>query len=110
LILIQGWSSIFPKFSTIDFVSLYIEIPVIFVMSVGWLSARRIAAAARNNVLDPSFSGFKGFTDLVDINTLDLTKDEYEEQIDDREDEALRNKRLNRGKLSTLWRIYYTLA
>jgi hypothetical protein len=92
-------------------VSLYIEIPVMFVMYVGWILARRrIAVTAQSGVLDPSFSGLKGFTDLVDIYALDLRKDEYDEQIDDHEDEALRNKRLGRGQLSVFWKIYYSIA
>ena len=81
-----------------------------FVMYVGWLLARRFAVTSRTAVLDPSFSGPKGFTDLVDIHTLDLKKDEHDEQPDDYEDETLRNKRLNSGKQRIFWQLYYSIA
>lgn len=42
IILVQGWSSIFPTFSAVDFVSFYIELPVMLVMSSGWLIARKL--------------------------------------------------------------------
>jgi AAT family amino acid transporter len=36
IVLVQGWSSFSPKFSTIDFVSFYVELPVFLLMIVGW--------------------------------------------------------------------------
>ncbi|KAJ4483691.1 amino acid permease-domain-containing protein [Lentinula aciculospora] len=36
IIIVQGWSSIIPKFSPIDFVSYYIEIPIMLVMYIAW--------------------------------------------------------------------------
>ena len=41
IILVQGWSSIFPTFSAVDFFSFYIELPVMLVMSLGWLFAHK---------------------------------------------------------------------
>ncbi|CAL1708087.1 unnamed protein product [Somion occarium] len=42
IILVQGWSSIFPTFSVVDFFSFYIELPVMLIMSLGWFIGRRI--------------------------------------------------------------------
>ncbi|KAI4753142.1 amino acid permease [Aureobasidium sp. EXF-12344] len=36
LILVQGWSCFSPKFSAVDFVSYYIELPLMLVMFIGW--------------------------------------------------------------------------
>jgi AAT family amino acid transporter len=36
LILVQGWSCFSPKFSAVDFVSYYIELPLMLVMFLGW--------------------------------------------------------------------------
>jgi len=108
--LIQGWSSIFPKFTAVDFVSLYIEIPVMLVMYFGWLVARRISSRSSDGLLDHSALALERFTDLVDIDGIDLRRDEYDEQSDDHEEETTRNKRLNRGKMWILWKLYYSIV
>ena len=36
LVLVQGWSCFSPKFSGVDFVSFYVELPIMLVMFVGW--------------------------------------------------------------------------
>ena len=36
LVLVQGWSCFSPSFQAVDFVSFYIELPVMLVMFVGW--------------------------------------------------------------------------
>ncbi|EDR03257.1 amino acid-polyamine organocation amino acid permease, partial [Laccaria bicolor S238N-H82] len=36
LILIQGWSSVIPEFSLVDFISFYIELPVMLIMFLAW--------------------------------------------------------------------------
>lgn len=36
LVLVQGWSCFSPKFSGVDFVSFYIELPVMLLMYVVW--------------------------------------------------------------------------
>ncbi|TVY55711.1 putative amino-acid permease PB1C11.02 [Lachnellula cervina] len=41
IILVQGWSSFSPKFSGVDFVSYYIELPVMLIMYVGWKLLKR---------------------------------------------------------------------
>ncbi|KAF1951734.1 hypothetical protein CC80DRAFT_495888 [Byssothecium circinans] len=41
IVLVQGWSSFRPSFSSVDFVSYYIEIPVFIVMIVVWKLVKR---------------------------------------------------------------------
>ncbi|RAH42021.1 amino acid permease [Aspergillus brunneoviolaceus CBS 621.78] len=41
LILVQGWSCFSPSFHAVDFVSYYIELPIMFVMFVGWKLFKR---------------------------------------------------------------------
>lgn len=36
IILVQGWSCFSPTFAAVDFVSYYVEIPIMFVMYLGW--------------------------------------------------------------------------
>ncbi|KAI9733782.1 MAG: hypothetical protein M1818_007049 [Claussenomyces sp. TS43310] len=60
LVLIQGWSCFSPTFSGVDFVSYYIELPIMLVMFVGWKLIKR--------------TRFVGLTDM------DLETDVYEVQ------------------------------
>lgn len=81
------------------------------IMYIGCLIVRRVSARrSADGVLDPSFAGLRGFTDLVNIHTVDLKKHEHEEEADEQEDEAVRAKRLGQGKFKALWRIYYSIA
>ncbi|PWY94678.1 amino acid permease [Aspergillus sclerotioniger CBS 115572] len=41
LILVQGWSCFSPTFQAVDFVSYYIELPIMLVMFVGWKLCKR---------------------------------------------------------------------
>ncbi|KAL8823149.1 MAG: hypothetical protein Q9191_006132 [Dirinaria sp. TL-2023a] len=41
LVLVQGWSSFSPSFSTVTFFSLYIELLIMLVMYVGWKALKR---------------------------------------------------------------------
>jgi AAT family amino acid transporter len=77
------------------------------VLYFGWLVAHRNSSRTLDGVLD---SGVRGFTDLVDIDTLDLKRDEYDEEPDDHEEEVQRNKRLNQGKKRILWKLYYSIV
>ncbi|ESZ91145.1 putative amino acid permease [Sclerotinia borealis F-4128] len=36
IVLVQGWSSFSPRFSAVDFVSYYVELPVMAIMWLGW--------------------------------------------------------------------------
>ncbi|EZF71495.1 hypothetical protein H105_06449 [Trichophyton soudanense CBS 452.61] len=60
LILVQGWSSFSPKFKPVDFVSFYIQLPVILCMFLTW-----------------KFVVKK--TKLVKLEEMDLLTDRYEE-------------------------------
>ena len=39
--LVQGWSSFSPSFSAVTFVSLYVELPIMLVMCLGWKALKR---------------------------------------------------------------------
>lgn len=41
LVLVQGWSSFSPSFSAVNFVSLYVELPIMLVMYLGWKVLKR---------------------------------------------------------------------
>ncbi|KAI4130898.1 MAG: hypothetical protein LQ338_001495 [Usnochroma carphineum] len=41
LVLVQGWSSFSPSFSVVTFFSLYVELPIMLVMYVGWKALKR---------------------------------------------------------------------
>ncbi|PYH94902.1 amino acid permease [Aspergillus ellipticus CBS 707.79] len=57
LILVQGWSCFSPSFQAVDFVSYYIEIPIMLVMFLGWKLFKR--------------------TSFVRLDTMDLLTDRY---------------------------------
>ena len=41
LVLVQGWSSFSPSFSVATFFSLYVELPIMLVMYLGWKMLKR---------------------------------------------------------------------
>ena len=41
LVLVQGWSSFSPSFNVVTFFSLYIELPIMLVMYLGWKAFKR---------------------------------------------------------------------
>lgn len=93
LILIQGWSSVIPKFKPVEFVSFYLEIPVILFMTVLYLirSRRQLNAPAGSEsaplltLSDATRS--RRLTDLVDVDTVDLSLDEHEDSTSTAADE-----------------------
>ncbi|KZT08438.1 uncharacterized protein LAESUDRAFT_723957 [Laetiporus sulphureus 93-53] len=125
LIIVQGWSSVIPRFLPVDFISFYIEIPVMLAMFFGWIFIMRAAGSASlesEPEFDTSSAGpnvpllrrsihrkRKRYHDLVDLDTVDLTKDEYEEAETDRSDDEEREKRLN-GCTGWLWAMYYWIV
>ncbi|KAF4599728.1 hypothetical protein EYR40_006827 [Pleurotus pulmonarius] len=118
LILIQGWSSIFPHFTAVDFVSFYIEIPIMLTMYVVWMLVRRPGAdklalptdtATRDTARSTGHSGGWWHSDLVDVHTVDLKRDEHEEGEEDKADDEQRRRRMD-GKAKALWRCYYWFA
>ncbi|KAJ7188561.1 amino acid permease-domain-containing protein [Mycena filopes] len=115
-VVIQGWSSVIPVFSAVDFLSFYIEIPVLTVMYISWALVKNRPAASRVVEREPSDSSpllahsrsrspprKRWFTDLVDVQTVDLNSDQYEEDEADKRDEEQHE--------SGIWRrLYYYLA
>ena len=121
LYLVQGWSSVIPNFSLLDFISFYIEIPIMATMFAAWMLLKR----PRHPNYDPSEDSsdtdhllsnthtsdttrFR-FHDLVDADTVDLFADEYTEEAQgdsDSEDEATERKT---GRMKLLWTLYYWL-
>jgi len=57
LVLVQGWSCFSPRFSGVDFVSYYIELPIMLVMYVAWKLIKR--------------------TKIVKLSEMDLETDVY---------------------------------
>ncbi|KAF8135593.1 amino acid permease/ SLC12A domain-containing protein [Boletus edulis] len=119
LILIQGWSSIFPTFAAIDFISLYVEIPVMITMYTTWLLVKSISAAklapADRSVdestplipTDPrGHAAPTNVFDIVDIYSVDLYQDEHVEDPDDELDNE-EVKRNLQGRFGWIWRLYY---
>lgn len=126
---VQGWSSIFPKFSTVDFISFYIEIPVMIIMYIAWALVKNIPAAKQDAAasgdrplesadeltpLIPTDSrdhatGRTSMLDIVDIYTVDLYKDEHVEDSDDELDDEEVKKNLQ-GRYGWLWKLYYFVA
>lgn len=63
LILVQGWECFSPHFKRVDFVSFYIEIPIMIVMFLGWKLVKR--------------------TRFVRKDAMDLRTDRYDGGLDD---------------------------
>lgn len=57
IVLVQGWSAFSPEFDAVDFVSYYIEIPIMIVMFLGWKVYKK--------------------TKLVPLDQMDLVTDSY---------------------------------
>ena len=66
LVLVQGWSCFSPTFSAVDFVSYYLELPVMLVMYIGWKILKR--------------------SKIVKLRDMDLDTDVYVVTADDRSD------------------------
>ncbi|KAI0031058.1 amino acid permease-domain-containing protein [Vararia minispora EC-137] len=117
LILIQGWDSLFPVFSPVDFVSYYIELPVMLVMYIAWAATHGRDEKTQPTALPlPSSelsAGKKGvlsrWLDTVDTDTVDLRKDEYEELSTDLEEDLEREEHL-KGRVRWAWKLYYLIA
>jgi len=124
LIMIQGWSSFIPTFSLLDFMSFYIEIPIIVIMFAARMIWKRPCYPKYGSSEDPSTTDQllprsnthtndntrSRFHDLVDVDTIDLFADEYAEEgrsESDAEDEAKKRKT---GRMKLLWLLYYWLV
>ncbi|RDB24776.1 putative amino-acid permease PB1C11.02 [Hypsizygus marmoreus] len=115
MIIVQGWSSVIPKFIGVDFVSYYIEIPIMLVMFIVWMVLKRPGASKGLPEASGSGEGRRSparrlwYSDLVDVDTVDLYRDEYVEEEDDKFDDEKRTSRLQ-GKLRFLWRFFYWIV
>jgi amino acid transporter, AAT family len=99
---VQGYSSFIPEFKGVEFVSFYVEVPVMALMYVAWILSRP-QPARRDGVL-------RAFgEDLVDYKTVDLDRDEYAEVEADKVLDQKRESRL-KGRQGWLWRCYYWIA
>lgn len=116
-----------PKFAAVDFVSFYIEIPVMIVMYIAWMLIVRPGYAAYR-AQDAAQSQFESgslpspnhhrvapwrwwHSDLVNTKLVDLRREEYEEGEIDKSEEQERERRVSKPKgVGLFWRIYYLLV
>lgn len=81
--LVQGWSSFSPSFDVVTFFSLYIELPIMLVMYVGWKLLKR--------------------TKVVKLQDMDLVTDTYPaEDVDPLEEDNAKSVRKQR--VYNIWR------
>ena len=124
---VQGWTSIYPKFSPIDFISFYIKIPVMIIMYIAWALAknpkqkgvvpgdrRSLESTDESTPLIPTDSrghatGHTSTFDIVDIYSVDLYKDEHVEDSDDELDDEEAKENIQ-GRFGWLWKLYYLVA
>ncbi|KAH9940503.1 amino acid permease/ SLC12A domain-containing protein [Epithele typhae] len=113
---LQGWSSVIPHFSLVYFVSFYVEIPVMVVMYFAWVVVKRQSSISLPVSLPdeedtPATGAEHGWNigDLVDIQAVDLTLDEYEEDPEDVADDEAQRQKLE-GRWRWFWRLYYAVV
>jgi AAT family amino acid transporter len=114
---VQGWSSVIPTFSLLDFISLYIEIPTMLVMIIVCLLVKQRRAYSiqvsdeSTRLLGPNSSASTNrtsrFHDLVDSHNVDLYQDEYADEEEGPTEDKIA-ARLE-GKARILWSLYYWL-
>lgn len=83
LVLVQGWKSFSPHFAAVDFVSYYIELPVMLVMFLAWKAIRK--------------------TKWVKLEEMDLLTDRFDQDLSREEVASLLEKRNAKWRRST-WR------
>ena len=80
------------------------------VMWFGWITVRRLTKRVSDSDTVSTNRDANGILDIIDLQAIDLTSDEYRDVVEDGEEEALRQKRISQGKQRFLWRIYYLAA
>ncbi|TDL15925.1 hypothetical protein BD410DRAFT_795911 [Rickenella mellea] len=126
----NGWSSMIPTFSAVDFASFYVEIPVMLSMYTLWIfwgssefslippnPSNSTSGEANTNtdqsvntpLLRPSTTHRRWRTDLVDVHTLDLYADEHTDGVEEHQDDDLRASRL-KSRYATFWRLWDIVA
>jgi amino acid transporter, AAT family len=120
-IAVQGWSSLSPVFKPVDFISYYVELPVMLVMFIAWTLTRRFRraqpmaverpASSSPGEAPPSIQGseWTRWFDVVDVATIDLKRDEYEDDQRDFEEDDVQERRL-KGQMRWAWKIYHYIA
>ncbi|KAH8930757.1 hypothetical protein BT69DRAFT_1255261 [Atractiella rhizophila] len=111
LIIIQGWSSFSPSFNSVDFVSLYIQIPLMVVLYFGWAIFRRayLGFEAHEEGEEKPLKRWTSWVwDAVDISKVDLYEHEYHDEEMDPVDKAKAEKEEERRK-KWYWRIIYAV-
>lgn len=114
---VQGWSSVIPRFSIVDFLSFYIELLVMAIMYFVWLVSHRVLRprAAALLSLSPTTSAgtahpeTRPFFDFVDVSNADLYHDEHEDSPVDKHEDEVRAQRV-RGRAGWAWTLYYIVA
>ena len=79
-------------------------------MWLGWIVVHRSTKRVTYPDGTSTNGGLSGVLDVVDLQAMDLTSDEYQDVVEDDEEEALRQNRVSQGKQRFLWRIYYLTA
>ena len=82
IVLVQGWSSFSPSFTAVDFVSYYIELPIIAVMWLGWKLFKKTKV--------PTYDEMDLVTDVYVVNEEDLLETEKEKSARGRVERVLR--------------------
>jgi amino acid transporter, AAT family len=82
IVLVQGWNSFSPKFSGVDFVSYYIELPVMAIMWLGWKAWKRTKV--------PTYEEMDLETDVYVVSEEDLIESEKEKSARGRVGRVLR--------------------
>lgn len=83
LILVQGWSSFSPSFNVATFFSLYIELPIMLVMYMGWKLLKR--------------------TRIVKLSEMDLETDTHTAEELDRDSSIEKNKWRQKAYMAWRW-------
>jgi len=85
LVLVQGWSCFSPTFKPVDFVSFYVEIPVMIAMFVAWKLWKR--------------------TKFVKLADMDLVTDRFDAEMSDEERKsALQDAKLGQWRAAQGWK------
>lgn len=82
IILVQGWNSFSPGFRAVDFVSYYIELPIMAVMWLGWKWWKRTRV--------PSYAEMDLETDVYVVSEEDILETEKEKSARGRVETVLR--------------------
>lgn len=115
---VQGWPSVIPRFSAVDFLSFYVELFVMAFMYLLWLVVHRVLKSPLSEhpptTSSPSSATShptaRPFFDFVDVSRVDIYHDEHEDEpFDKHEDEARRGRRL-RGFAGWAWALYYYIV